>query len=91
MISWIFRYLTLMFFERLFSGGSAAPRMESVRKLKTGTAALTQPLPIGKQCRDPPRQIREDYLESLLKFVLGNFGRFPILRMTDSHRFHYCC
>ncbi len=90
-MSWIFRYLTVMLYGRLLADGSAALYMESVRKLKTGTAVSAQALPIGKQCHDPPRQIKEEYLESLLKFVLGYFGRFPILRMTDSHRFYYCC
>ncbi len=72
---WIFRYLTVMLYGRLLSGfhkvtlsADSAPHMEIVGKLKTGNAAFTQALPIGKQCHDPPRQIRET---STLFFLIG--------------------
>ena len=42
-MSWIFRYLTVMLYGRLYSGISTALHMESVRKLKTGTAVPAQP------------------------------------------------
>ena len=71
MMSWIFRYLTVMFYGWLYSGVSTARHMGSVRKLKTGTATLAPMFPFGNhcQCHDPPRQIREasDLLIVLLR------------------------
>jgi hypothetical protein len=61
MMSWILRYLTAMVYGWLYSGVGTALRMESARKLKTGTAVPAQMFPFGKhcQCHDPPRQIWE--------------------------------
>jgi hypothetical protein len=68
MMSWIFRYLTVMLYGRLLSGfhkvtlsADSAPHMEIVRKLKTGTTAFAQMFPSGKHCQyhDPPRSIME--------------------------------
>jgi hypothetical protein len=67
-MSWIFRYLTVMFYVRLLSGVGTttlsvdpALHMENVGKLKIGTSLRAQILLIGRQrqCRGPPRQIRE--------------------------------
>ncbi len=51
MMSWIFRYLSAMLYGWLYSGVSTALHMESVRKLKTGTAVPAQPhLPGQHRC-----------------------------------------
>jgi hypothetical protein len=55
MMSWIFRYLTVMFYGWLYSGLSTLLHVESVKKLNPGTAVQ---IPGAlSQCHDPPRQL----------------------------------
>ncbi len=86
MMSWIFRYLTVMLYGRLFSGISTALHMESVRKLKTGTAAAARMFLFGKhcQCHDPPRPIREAsplFLTEMVKLMIEHYFKMACLRV----------
>jgi ISXO2-like transposase domain len=69
MISWIFRYLTAMFYGWLYSGLGAAQRMESVRKLKTGTAVPAPMFPVAEH-QTGKRRVGVAFQNRTLPFVV---------------------